>query len=93
MEVARLSDTTDIIPVTASERIINDELLTIGEWEFLGIMCSISAVLVGIIVSFLVSLLAIKLLMDFVKRHSFSIFGVYRIILGLVVLGYFAILA
>ena len=30
MEVSRLSDTTDIIPVTASERIINDELLTIG---------------------------------------------------------------
>jgi len=30
MEVPRLSDTTDIIPVTASERIINDELLTIG---------------------------------------------------------------
>ena len=30
MEVPRLSDTTDIIPVTASERILNDELLTIG---------------------------------------------------------------
>ena len=30
MEVARLSDTTDIIPVTASERIITDDLLTIG---------------------------------------------------------------
>ena len=30
MEVPRLSDTTDIIPVTASERIINDELLAIG---------------------------------------------------------------
>ena len=30
MEVPRLSDTTDVIPVTASERIINDELLTIG---------------------------------------------------------------
>ena len=30
MEVSRLSDTTDIIPVTASERIINEELLTIG---------------------------------------------------------------
>ena len=30
LEVARLSDTTDIIPITASERIINDELLTIG---------------------------------------------------------------
>ena len=30
MEVTRLSDTTDIIPVTASERIINDDLLAIG---------------------------------------------------------------
>ena len=30
MEVSRLSDTTDIIPVTASERILSDELLTIG---------------------------------------------------------------
>jgi len=30
MEVPRLSDTTDIIPITASERIINDDLLTIG---------------------------------------------------------------
>ena len=30
MEVPRLSDTTDIIPITASERIINDELLEIG---------------------------------------------------------------
>lgn len=30
MEVSRLSDTTDTIPVTASERILNDELLTIG---------------------------------------------------------------
>ena len=30
MEIPRLSDTTDIIPVTASERIISDELLTIG---------------------------------------------------------------
>ena len=30
MEVPRLSDTTDIIPITASERIINDELIAIG---------------------------------------------------------------
>ena len=45
----------------------------------------------GIIVSFLVSLLAIKLLMDFVKKHDFSPFGVYRIVLGVIVLGYFLI--
>ena len=42
-------------------------------------------------VSFVVSLLAIKFLMDFVKRHSFAPFGVYRIILGAVVIGYFLI--
>ena len=47
--------------------------------------------LVGIAVSFLVSLLAIRFLMDFVKRHSFAPFGVYRIILGVLVLGYFLI--
>lgn len=44
---------------------------------------------VGIAVSFAVSLLAIKFLMDFVKRHSFAPFGIYRIILGAIVLGYF----
>ena len=44
---------------------------------------------VGCIVSFLVSLLVIKVLMDYVRRHSFSVFGVYRIILGAAVLLYF----
>ena len=44
---------------------------------------------VGCIVSFLVSLLVIKALMDYVRRHSFSVFGVYRIILGAAVLVYF----
>ena len=47
--------------------------------------------LFGIAVSFAVSLLAIKFLMDFVKRHSFSVFGVYRIVLGAFVLFYFLI--
>lgn len=47
--------------------------------------------LVGIAVSYIVSLVVIKFLMDFVKRHSFSVFGVYRIILGVIVLSYFLI--
>lgn len=51
----------------------------------------IGLLLIGIAVSYLVSLIAIKFLMDFVKRHSFSAFGVYRIILGAIVLGYFLI--
>lgn len=41
------------------------------------------------VVAFLVSLLVIKALMAYVRRHSFSSFGVYRIILGALVLGYF----
>ena len=45
----------------------------------------------GILVSFLVSLVAIKFLMNFVKRHSFAPFGVYRIILGAVLITYFLI--
>ena len=46
---------------------------------------------VGCVVSFIVSLLVIKGLMDYVRRHSFSVFGVYRIILGALVLAYFLI--
>ena len=49
----------------------------------------LAVLIVGCIVSFLVSLLVIKVLMDYVRRHSFSALGVYRIILGAAVLGYF----
>ena len=48
--------------------------------------------LVGMIVSFLVSLLVIKGLMEYVRKHSFSAFGVYRIVLGIVVLLYFVLI-
>ena len=44
---------------------------------------------IGIVVSYIVSVIVIKFLMDFVKRHSFSVFGIYRIILGAVLIGYF----
>ena len=53
----------------------------------------IAVLAVGCVVSFIVSLLVIKALMDYVRRHSFSAFGVYRIILGIIVLAYFAIFA
>ena len=46
---------------------------------------------VGTVVSFIVSMVAIKGLMNYVRRHSFSAFGVYRIVLGAVVLVYFII--
>lgn len=44
---------------------------------------------VGCVVSFVVSLLAIRALMAYVRKHSFSAFGVYRIVLGVTVLVYF----
>ena len=50
----------------------------------------IGVLIVGCIVSFLVSLLVIRGLMEYVRKHSFSAFGVYRILLGIVVLAYFA---
>ena len=47
--------------------------------------------LVGTVVSFAVSMAAIKALMNYVRKHSFAAFGVYRIALGAVVLVYFVI--
>lgn len=51
----------------------------------------IGVLIVGCVVSFVVSLLVIRGLMEYVRRHSFSAFGVYRLILGVVVLVYFAL--
>ena len=47
--------------------------------------------LIGLIVSFIVSIFAIRFLMDYVKHHDFKLFGYYRIILGFVILIYFLI--
>ena len=52
----------------------------------------VGVLVVGSVVSFIVSMLVIKGLMEYVRRHSFSAFGVYRIVLGLIVLTYFALL-
>lgn len=49
------------------------------------------ALSVGMITAFLVSVLAIKFLMGYIKKHDFKVFGYYRIILGLIVIGYFMI--
>ena len=46
---------------------------------------------VGILVSFVVSILAIKFLMGYIKKHDFRVFGWYRIVLGVVVMLYFTI--
>jgi undecaprenyl-diphosphatase len=49
--------------------------------------------LTGMIVAFVVSVLVIKFLLSYIKRHNFKIFGWYRIVLGVVVLLYFGLIA
>ena len=44
---------------------------------------------VGTVVSFVVSVWAIKFLMGYIKKHDFKVFGWYRIILGIILLAYF----
>ena len=51
----------------------------------------IGALIVGCVVSFVVSLLVIKGLMEYVRKRSFAVFGWYRIGLGVLVIGYFLI--
>ncbi len=48
-----------------------------------------AVLLCGMLVAYIVSMLSIKFLMNFVKKHNFKSFGVYRIILGLAVILYF----
>ena len=46
---------------------------------------------VGMVVAFIVSMLVIRFLMSYIRKHDFKVFGWYRILLGAVVLLYFAV--
>lgn len=56
--------------------------------DFTGMELAILAV--GMITAFIVSILVIQFLMGYIKKHDFKVFGWYRILLGLIVLLYFA---
>lgn len=68
--------------IKALKFVLSGTPITGLEWGVLG---------VAFLSAFLVSLVAIRFLMDFVKKHSFSAFGWYRIALGLLVLGWFCL--
>ncbi len=51
----------------------------------------IMVLIVGTIVSFVVSVFAIKLLMGYIRKHDFKAFGIYRIVLGIIIIAYFGI--
>ena len=64
-------------------------LLKLVKFGFSFTSLEIAVLLVGMLVSFLVSVAIIKFLMNYIKKHNFKIFGYYRIILGIIVLTYF----
>ena len=53
----------------------------------------IVVLVVGIVTAFVVSVLSIKFLMGYIKKNDFAAFGWYRIVVGVVVLGYFGVKA
>lgn len=69
-------------------------LLKILDFGF-GVITSTEAIIlaIGMIVAFLVSIIVIKFLMGYIKKHDFKVFGWYRIGLGIVVLLYFLIMS
>ncbi len=64
------------------------KLLKFG-FSFTGI--EIAILLTGMVVAFVVSVFAIRFLMGYIKKNDFKAFGWYRIVLGLLVIGYFAL--
>lgn len=66
-------------------------LLKILKFGFMFNSSEIVILLIGMLVAFLVSILAIKFLMNYIKKNDFKAFGWYRIVLGIIVLLYFLI--
>ena len=68
-----------------------DSLLIVVKFGFHFTGAEIVYLLLGMVVAFVVSVLAIKFLMGYIKKHDFKVFGWYRIVLGIIVLAYFMI--
>lgn len=62
--------------------ITNDYPMAGGEWALL---------LIAMLSAYLVSIVSLKFLVSYVKRHDFKVFGYYRIVLGILVIAYFLI--
>lgn len=68
-------------------------LLKVAKFGFSFTGNEIMILITGMAVAFLVSVIVIKFLMSYIKRHDFKVFGWYRIVLGILVLLYFGITA
>lgn len=61
--------------------VTNEYVMTGAEWTLL---------IVGMAVAYIVSMMAVKFLTNYVRRHDFKVFGYYRIVVGILILLYFA---
>lgn len=68
-------------------------LLKIVKFGFSFTSLELVLLLLGTVVSFLVSLFVLRFLMSYIKKHDFKVFGWYRIVLGIIVLAYFGLIA
>jgi undecaprenyl-diphosphatase len=68
-------------------------LLKIVKFGFDFTSTELAILTIGMITAFAVSLFVIKFLMGYIKKNDFKVFGWYRIVLGIVVLAYFALAA
>lgn len=66
-------------------------LLKVLKFGFMFTANELVILIVGMVVAFVVSIIVIKFLMGYIKKHDFKVFGWYRIVLGILVLAYFMI--
>ncbi|MBR5506538.1 MAG: undecaprenyl-diphosphate phosphatase [Clostridia bacterium] len=59
--------------------VTNDYIMTSQEWTLL---------IIAMVVAYVVSIVCVKFLVNYVRRHDFKVFGWYRIVLGIIVLAY-----
>jgi len=69
-----------MVGVSGLKLVTNDYAMSTAEWIILA---------VAMVVAYVVSLISVKFLTGYVKRHDFKVFGWYRIVLGIIVLAYF----
>lgn len=87
------SEFTFILAIPA---MLGASLLELKDFLEMGMIMGGSEVVIlltGVLVAFVVSVVVIKFLMGYIKKNDFRVFGWYRIVLGLVVLAYFAVFA
>ncbi len=81
------------IPIMAGVSLLKVGKFALDSMEigYVATLDELGLLFVGAVVSFVVSLVCIRFLVDFVRRHSFAVFGWYRIALGVIVLLYFSL--